>query len=135
MKTSKLVFNTISMFLLSTVIVFSACSKKNDVVVAAPAATDLTVNFVGAFTGTYTNANGDVTLAQKAKVTRLSDTQIRVENNGGPLNMPTVTFTLKVGAVTPGTIGGNTTDGSTIASTPGSIAVGYSDGAAYAGNK
>ncbi len=135
MKTSKLLFSTVTMFLLPSAIIFSACSKKNDVVVAPPAATDLTVSFVGTFTGVYTTAAGATSTVQKAKVTRISDTQITVENNGGPLAMPAKTFTLKVGALTPGSIGGTTSDGSTIAQGGASISIAYADGAAYAGNK
>lgn len=133
MKTTKLLFNTISMLLLSMSIFFSSCKK--DEVVVAPVASDLTVSFVGAYTGTYTSATGAYSLVQKIKVTKISDTQITVENNGGPLSVPTNTFTLKVGAVTPGAIAGLTTDGSSIAQGGDGISIAYANGAAFAGNK
>jgi hypothetical protein len=135
MKKVQLTIKTISFFLLIAAVVFSSCRKKDSVVDALPANTDLTVNFTGSYTGVYTGANGSVSLTQKMKITKLSNNQIKVENNGGPIAVATATFNLSTSAASGSNIAGVASDGSSIAQSATSVSITYGDGAAYAGNK
>ncbi len=134
MKKLQLTIKSISFFLLISGIVFSSCSKKDAIPeVATPS--DLTVNFVGAYTGPYTSAVGAVSLTQKLKVTKISNNQIKVENNGGPISVATSTFTLSISASSGGNVGGIATDGSTIGQSATGLTITYVDGAAYVGSR
>ena len=126
----------ITLFLLVSSILFTSCSKKDAVPdVVTPAATDLTVNYVGNYIGVFSGANGSASLIQKMKVTKLSNNQIKVENNGGPISVATSTITLSISAATPGAVAGTTTDGGAIAQSANAITITYSNGDAYTGNR
>jgi hypothetical protein len=136
MKKLSFTIKNISFLLLISGIIFTSCSKK-DVIpeVITPANTDLSINFVGTYTGVYTSANGAVTLTQKVKVTKLSNSQIKVENNGGPIAVATKTFNLTVSGASSGSTAGTAADGSIITQSTSGLTIAYDDGAVYAGNR
>ncbi len=132
MNTAKQILSGITFMFLS-LIVFTSCTKSDDIINPAP--TDLTVNFVGSYTGIYTSPTGVISLTQKAIITKVSNIQIKIENNGGPIAIPTTTFTLAIKAGTTNEIAGVATDGSSVALSPQGAAIAYATGATFTGSK
>jgi hypothetical protein len=132
MTTKKFALQGLALLMMASMTMFTSCSKE-DIIVSS--STDLAASYVGSYTGVYTSANGGVTLNQKLAVTRLSNTQIKVENNGGPFAVSLVIFNLSKGATTATEAAGIASDGSTIAQSSASISIAYASGASFAGNK
>jgi hypothetical protein len=131
MKTAKQILSGITFMFLS--LAFASCVKTEDVINPTP--TDLTVNHVGAYTGIYTSPTGLISLSQKVIITKVSNIQIKIENNGGPIAVPTTVFTLAIKAGTQNEIAGVATDGSSIALSSQGTAISFASGATFTGSK